>query len=86
MGSIIQPGAPAKPAGPVLQGLIVIEYHADGNLVVKANVPSRPIANLMFETAKQDVLANLLMREQAQRQGAGLSVAPPELAGVNLRG
>ncbi len=52
---------------------IQITLTPGGAVVVQANVPSRPVFNMMMETAKQDMLEKFRVVEQGPR----VQVAPP---------
>lgn len=81
--SRLQTPAAAVPA-PV--AIIQIVLAQDGSISCNAKgLQGRPMANMMFETARQDLLAVLIKAEQA-KQSAGLVVPPAEMAGLNLRG
>lgn len=68
-----QPG----PKTPMCQVIITLTNDLSVMTNVQGNA-NRPLFNLMFETAKQDLLGNLLKAEQQ----SAVQAAPPELVGV----
>lgn len=61
---------------------IQIALMQDGRLHIASQVPNRYTLNGMLETAKQNLVAQVL----ADEQQVGKVVVPPPMPGINLRG
>lgn len=53
----------------------------NGKVVARAEVPSRTMLNAMMVTAHQNLLEKLKDREDAEKKGEAIEVAPPGFLG-----
>jgi hypothetical protein len=79
----MSPGAKPKPAQQAaIVAQIMITLDARGNIHVAANCPGgRPMVNMLLETAKQNLVAQILEQEKvAIRLATPAEVPPPPAA------